>query len=153
MKLQNVVFKVEELKALAALYQKAQQTYAQGSMLLESIPADEEIRGESAEKVEELRRRYEAASQLLLERTGAADIDQAFERVQEQLARLQKFDEIRNEQLNLRTALDLELAMGPVDMEARLEAEQTLQGYQHRLEKLVHMAEQALPSSRVLLLS
>jgi hypothetical protein len=153
MKLQNIVFKVEELKALASLYQKAQQTYAQGRMLLESIPESEEGWDESAQKVEELKRRYEAASALMMERTGAQDIDQAFEKVQEHLARLEKFDEIRNEQLKLRTALDLELAMGPVNTEARLEAEQTLQGYQNRLEKLVHMSEQALPGSRVLLLS
>lgn len=153
MKLQQLIFKVEELKALVTLYEQMQQGYAQATVLRESMTdASDEERAAVDEKLDQLKRRYEQVQRLLMDKVGASSEDEAVDKVQEHIARLQHFQQIRGEQLQLRTQLDLELAMGDVPVETRQNAENTLQGYQARMETLVRQGEQALPGIRLVTL-
>lgn len=155
MRLQQLIYKVEELKALSNMYDQSQQALAQGAAIQatmgdESTPEDKTTVNE---KLEQLRVRMINVAKLLMERTGTTDEDGAVEKIQEHLARLQHYQQIRGEQLQLRTQLDLELAMGDVAPETRQQAESTLQSMQTRLDMLVQMGEQAIPGPRLVSLS
>jgi hypothetical protein len=153
MKLQQLIFKVEELKALVSLFEQMQQGYAQATMLRETMEgSSEEERAAVDEKLDDLKRRFEKVQLLLMEKTGGASEDDAVEKVQEHIARLQQFQQVRGEQLQLRTQLDLELAMGDVPLETRQQVENTLQSMQARLETLVRLGEQAFPGTRLITL-
>lgn len=155
MKLQQLIYKVEELKALVSLYEQTQQGLAQGTMLLETLESDtdEETRAKVTDTVATLQSRHTSVEKLLLERTGTYDIDAAVDAIHAHIARLQQFQQLRGEQLQLRTQLDLELAMGMVQPETRQAAEDGLQALQNRLETLVRQGYDAMPASRILTLS
>lgn len=154
MRLQQLIYKVEELKALSNMYDQAQQALAQGAAL-QATMGDESTAEDKAtvtEKLEQLRARMANITKLLMERTGGADEDAAIEKIHQHMVRLQQYQQIRGEQLQLRTQLDLELALGDVPMETRQQAESTLQSMQSRLEMLVQQGEQALPGPRLVTL-
>lgn len=155
MKLQQLIFKVEELKAIASMYEQTQQGLAQAQVLITSVDADTDAdtRAKVEESLATLTSRFQSLERLFLERTGCADVDAAVEYVQAHIARLQHFQQVRSEQLQLRTQLDLELAMGALPPETRQGAEDSLQNLQLRLETLVRQGHEALPSSRILTLS
>jgi len=155
MKLQAVLFKVEELKALVSYYESTQESLAQGTTLLEQMKLDANAADSLAEvesKVAQLRLRGATIAQMLKERTGARDDERAFEIVQEHIARLQRYQTLRGEQLQLRTQLELELAIGEVSQETRRKAEDTLDGLQKRMDTLLQQCEGANLAPRILTL-
>lgn len=154
MKLQQLVYKIEELKALVNLYEQMQQGYAQATVLRESMTDEsEEQLAEVDQKLTEMNHRFGKVASLMMDKTGGTDVDDAVERVQAHITRLQQIQQIRGEQLQLRTQLDLELALGDVAIETRQQAENALQGMQVRMEKLVQQGEQALPGPRLVTLT
>lgn len=155
MRLQQLIYKVEELKALSNLYDQATQALAQGATLQAAMGEESSAEDKAAvtEKLEQLSARVGNITKLLMERTGASDEDGAIEKIQEHMARLQHYQQIRGEQLQLRTQLDVELAMGEVAPETRQQAEATLQSMQSRLEMLVQQGEQAIPGPRLISLA
>jgi hypothetical protein len=154
MRLQQLIYKVEELKALSNMYEQAQQALAQGAALQATMGDESTVEDKATvtEKLEQLRVRLVNITKLLMERTGGADEDGAIEKIHQHMVRLQQYQQIRGEQLQLRTQLDLELALGEVPMETRQQAESTLQSMQTRLEMLVQQGEQALPGPRLVTL-
>lgn len=155
MKLQHLISKVEELKAVVGLYEQVQQALGQGVALQASLEpdVDAEQRKTVDDTVASVESRMATITTLLCERTGAADIDEAVERVQHHIARLQQHQQIRSDQLQLRTQLDLELAMGGLEAEVRQQAENKIQAMQARLEMLVRQGEQALRGPSLITLS
>jgi hypothetical protein len=154
MKLQQLIYKVEELRALTDTYEQTQKALAQGTAL-QATMGDESTEEDKATvngKIDQLRTRMATVTKLLLERAGGSTEDEAVERVQQHVARLQQYQHIRGEQLQLRTQLDLELAMGDVPLETRQQAESTLQSMQARLETLVLQSEDAFPGPRLVTL-
>jgi len=147
MKLQQLVYKVEELKALVSLYEQTQQGLAQAAMIKETISGEgdaEQIK-KFEDTVAQMTSRLAAVETMLTQRTGAGLVDDALDRVQEHIARLQQYQQTRGEQLQLRTQLDLELALGPVAVETRQQAENSLQAMQARLEMLIKQGHDAFP--------
>jgi len=155
MKLQQLIYKVEELKALLSLYEQTQQGLAQASMLQTSLEPDTDA--DTLLKVEQtvnsLQTRCDTVQRLLLERTCTADEDAAVDVVQSHIMRLQQYQQLRAEQLQLRIQLDLELAMGVVPAETRKAAEDSLHGLQQRMETLVSQGHAAFPGQRILTLT
>jgi hypothetical protein len=154
MNLQHLIHKIEELKALHALYEQSSQGLASASALQLSLGPDasEDDQIKIEETVSALTGRRDGAVTLLLERTGGRDIDEAVSKIEEHLARLQHHQQIRNDQVVLRTKLDLELAVGTVPAETRQEVENNLQGMQLRLETLVRQGSDALAGPRLITL-
>lgn len=153
MKVQQLIARVEEIKALADYYQNMQQTLAQAGALsdtLDETTTDEE-RQEVATTVSKLQARLEKVGTLLTERSAASSPEQAQEKLEEHVARLQQYQSIRQEELQLRTQLDLELAMGGVPDETRRQAEAQLSGMQQRKEILVQQGMTALGATRLLM--
>jgi chromosome segregation ATPase len=157
MRLQQYIARVEELKALVDLYEQMSGKYAQVSAYQASTAANpdvtEEQRTQLAASVTQLGTQRAALETLLTERTGASDIDTAIERFHAHLARLETYSNIRREQLQMRTSLDLELHLGTVPPETRQQAETSLDDMQTRLDGLLVLAEKSLPAPRVVLLS
>lgn len=147
MKLQQLVYKVEELKSLVSVFEQTQQGLAQAKAIQDTIvnEADEEQKTKIADTVAQMTARLAAVEKLLVERTSASDVDDAVDRVQAHIARLQQYQQTRGEQLQLRTQLDLELAIGQVPAETRQQAESSLEAMQLRMEMLVKQGHDAFP--------
>jgi hypothetical protein len=153
MKIQQLIHKVEELKALVNLYEQVAQGLAQAHAIMSSVPSSDEQDESLVSKVSEIETRYAHVRDLLIARTGAADESDAIEKVQEHMARLNHYQELRAEQLQLRTQLDLELVMGAVDPETRQQVENKLQSIQARLETLVRQGSDVLARPRLISLT
>jgi len=154
MKLQQLVYVVEELKAVVNLYEQTQKVAAQTVVLADYLPedADDDQRESVVASVMKVQERLAAMERALLQRTGALDVDQAVERVQEHIARLNHFQELRGNQLQLQTHYDLEMAVGDVPMETRQQALTSLADMQTRLETLVSQGLAALVVPKIVLL-
>jgi hypothetical protein len=155
MKMQQLVHKIEELKALVGIYEQVAQGLAQANMVVASMDETtaEDQREAVMTKLAEIESRYTNLRKFLLERTGAEDEDAAIHKVQEHLARLSLYQDIRSQQLELRIQLDLELAMGAVDAETRQQVETKLQGMQTRLDTVVRQGADALAGPRLISLA
>lgn len=156
MKLQQLVFRVEELKALTTIFEQNLQAFAQATALEATLPAaevDEETRKRVDDSLQTLRTRHDMIIAMLQERTGTDDVDAATQRVEEHVARLQQFFKIRGEQLQLRAQLETELAIGAVTQEARHEVEGMLAAMQTQLEAIVQLGEQALRGPKLISLA
>lgn len=156
MKLQQFISKVEELRATVGLYEELRGRVAQLNAL-EAMSSLEELSDEQRGQLDDtgkmLRSRFEAATQLICEKVGVADIDAAIERIDEIQARVEQIHQLRREQVNLRATLDLEMAMGQVSLEQRQQAEAALENQQQRMEMGLTRAEMLLPSSRLISLA
>lgn len=152
MKLQQLIYKVEELRALVSMYEQSQKALAQAVAVKDTMgdEADAEQQQSVHDAVANLEARLARAGELLVSRTSAADVDMAVERVQEHISRLQQYQEVRGEQLQLRTQLDLEMELGGLTPEVRQQAESTLQTLQTRLDALVKQGHDALPGPRLI---
>lgn len=154
MTLQELIYKVEELKALSSLYEQTQQSLAQARMLQESLETDADA--ETVTKVTEtvmlLSNRRLKLEHLWLEKTGANDLEAAVTGLEAHIARLQQHQQLRAEQLSLATQLQLELALGTVDTDTRQAVEERLQNMKLRQDTLVRQGEAALPKSRIVTL-
>ena len=155
MKLQQYISKVEELRATVGLYEELRGRVAQ-LVALESMSALEELTDEQHIQLEatgrQLRHRLDAATKLLCDKVGVADIDAAVERIEEVQARVEQIHQLRREQVNLRATLDLELTLGQVSIEQRQQAEEALVTMQRRMETALTRAEAVLPSNRLITL-
>lgn len=156
MKLQQFISKVEELRATVGLFEELRGRVAQLNAL-ETMSSLEELTDEQRTQLDDtgrmLRTRFEAATKLICEKVGVADIDAAIDRIDEIQARVEQIHQIRREQVNLRATLDLEMAMGQVTLEQRQQAEAALANQQQRMEAGLARAETLLPSSRLISLA
>lgn len=157
MKLQTLLFKLEELKALAELYERTMVNFAKGSAMVATARAvgddqDEKELIKMDIALAGLQKRADAVTRLLCEAAGEADVETAVERLTEHQARLEQINRLRSEQAMLRVTLDLELAMDAVSREQRQEAESAIQAIQQRVETLVARGTQALPGPKLITL-
>jgi chromosome segregation ATPase len=154
MKLQSLVFKVEELKALIVVYENGVKTLAQANALRDTLI--EETNDSEREAIEssigQFTARMSAVENLLMSRTRTTSLDDAIAKVEEHIARLQQVAELRTEQVQLQTQLDLELAVGEVSTDVRRQVDAKLSDLRTRLETLVSIGHQALGSAQVITL-
>lgn len=155
MKLQHYVYKIEELKALVALFEQTQQELARGTAVLDALGSEADA--EELKKMEDtlatLRVRLNAVGGLLTDRTGTSDVDAAIDNVQAHMGRLAQYQQLRGEQVQLRTQLDLEMAIGEVEKDVRKNVEGQLTAMQQRMETLVQMGETSLVGPRLVTLA
>lgn len=157
MKLQQTIAKVEEIKALAEMYEQARQTQAKAQAYADLLVAEggelsDDQKADIQKSLDEMGKRFEAVAKLMLERTGTTAIDDAMVALEELIIRIEQLHEARRQQLTLRATLDVEMAMGTVSAEQRQQAESTLGQMQARVEMCVTRIERLLPGANLLIL-
>lgn len=154
MNVQKLLFKVEEMKALAELYEQTASARAKGSAMVQAFRSDPEHAPEDLAQMEEsmalLGQRVEILEQLLCAAVGAEDVDAAAEKLHQHTARVEQFHRLRSEQANLKVALELEIAMGTISAEQRREAEHAVGSIQQRLEVLTMQGTQSFPGPKLI---
>lgn len=157
MKLQQTIAKVEEIKALAEMYEQARQTQAKAQayadlLIEEGNELSAEQKDEIKKSLDEMAKRVTAVTTLTLARTGTSSIDDAMLALDELVVRIEQLHEARRNQLQLRATLDVELALHIVAPEQRQQAETALGQLQSRVEMCVSRIEKLLPSPSLIVL-
>lgn len=154
MNIQKLLFKVEELKALAELYEQTATARAKGTAMVEAFKATPEHAPEELTMMEEqlghLGQRVETLEKLLCTAIGAADVEEAAEKLHQHIARVDQFHRLRSELANLKVSLELEIALGTISTEQRREAEAAAGMIQQRLEVLTLQGNQAFPGPKLI---
>lgn len=157
MKLQQTIAKVEEIKALAEMYEQARQTQAKGQayadlLIEEGGDLSDEQKADIQKSLGEMAKRVAAVTALLQERTSTNTIDDAMTALEELIVRIEQLHDARRQQLNLRATLDVEMSMNMVPAEQRQQAETALGQLQARIEMCVTRIEKLLPSASLIVL-
>lgn len=157
MKLQQTIAKVEEIKALAEMFEQARQTQAKAIAYADLLVEEggdmtDEQKSDIQRSLTEMGKRVEAVTKLLQDRTNTTSIDNAMMALEELIVRIEQLHDARRQQLNLRATLDVEMALGQVPAEQRQQAESALGQIQARVEMCVTRIEKLLPSANLLVL-
>lgn len=154
MNVQKLLFKVEEVKALAELYEQTATAQAKGTAMVDAFRATPDHDAEELAKMEEslgmLAERTATLEKLLCTAMGVSTVDEAADKLHQHIARVEQFHRFRSEQCNLKVALELELALETITPEQRREAEAAIGMIQQRLEVLTLQGNQAFPGPKLI---
>lgn len=152
MTLQQAIAKIEEIKAALTFYEAARGNIAKAETLAELLPDDatEEQRAQVQAQVEDVRRQYEAAVRVATTKTSAETIDDAVARLEELMARVTNLNTARQQELEFRTMLDVELELGNLTADQRLQAEALIDRQQKAQQAQLRKIELMLPSAKLI---